>query len=621
MAGRSMHPFLTHALLLLLSGAAASLMEGDYASEFEDELLDELDTELLDEFDDDRTINHEIDNMLRDMDQSTTPQKPLLAAEVDLTAKSCACLASSPCERRRELHPTGPQDPLQWCETSARCAIATVGDASHAEASRGRGVHWRHCGADRYFRWAAMPAPADVTAPHSLRIAQQRREPVRHRTVAPPPAATAPQRHYKVKMDPSSSTKQKPRHFSPKPPPPRHYIYQTDCPPDGFGANVDVAKLALAVALRLNMKLVWNQRSFVSENSPQYVGSNRELNFPLATTPGDVFHPTGFGRYAPAVRDGTTIETLLARIDSGALRLHVIDAPPAGGGTAIDGVVRALRRSSTGGGTYLGGGRRSRSSRAPIWPNGRERLVVLRFCVSIEEFLAPTQAWVHHAYGAARAALRPMLPSALARMPRTAFAVVAHLRYGDIGQASRYGALTSVWNWVPLATYGRMLNAVFGAPPHPGIVDCTTARAVVVTQAGPAGEAMLRKELAATKRCEAFEPCTEWAVARLGRDDAETSATAVFAALDTFANADVLLLGSQSAFAKVAAALAPSATVKIVPVPAPDRVQFALDWGGIESIIMACGGGEVNAAALHASWRERDDASRRSAAPRLGCVQ
>ena len=132
---------------------------------------------------------------------------------------------------------------------------------------------------------------------------------------------------------------------------------------------------------------------------------------------------------------------------------------------------------------------------------------------------------------------------------------------------------------------------------------------------------MLRKELAATKRCEAFEPCTEWAVARLGRDDAETSATAVFAALDTFANADVLLLGSQSAFAKVAAALAPSATVKIVPVPAPDRVQFALDWGGIESIIMACGGGEVNAAALHASWRERDDASRRSAAPRLGCVQ
>ena len=187
---------------------------------------------------------------------------------------------------------------------STACLEATRGGVEHDAAGRGVDVRaWRHCGEHhRYFHLPRpTPPPRDVlhaplTAASSSHL---RRDKNLHRGDAQPttrgaangieiathPALVAPMRNAAQEtLDQALTGTTTVRealswvsaaglharddgnaHASVG----RHYVFQTDCAPDGLGANFNYIKIALWVALRLNFKLVWNAANFVSENTPQ----------------------------------------------------------------------------------------------------------------------------------------------------------------------------------------------------------------------------------------------------------------------------------------------------------------------------------------------------------------
>ena len=84
-----------------------------------------------------------------------------------------------------------------------------------------------------------------------------------------------------------------------------------------------------------------------------------------------------------------------------------------------------------------------------------------------------------------------------------------------------------------------------------------------------------------------FKACASPLLSSL-KDDRVRSAIAVFEALDALSNADILVM-STSSFSRLAAALAPAATVKLAPFPAAGYPDASVNVQGISGVVEACG--------------------------------
>jgi hypothetical protein len=80
--------------------------------------------------------------------------------------------------------------------------------------------------------------------------------------------------------------------------------------------------------------------------------------------------------------------------------------------------------------------------------------------------------------------------------------------------------------------------------------------------------------------------------------------TALFEALDVLSSADILVL-STSSFSRLAAALAPAATVKLAPLPATGYPDAAVALRGVRGVVEVCG-----SASERPGWFARDQFER-----------
>ena len=360
----------------------------------------------------------------------------------------------------------------------------------------------------------------------------------------------------------------------------RHYFYQAPCAPDGLGSNSNTFKVQAAIALRLHMKLIWNQALFISENTPQYVDAHFHLQRSLDDAPGDLFHPLGLGLCAPAAPGNGAVPSaavLFEKIEKGELIPHVVDdvkfVEIADAIDWIDRVERNLIESQA-------------------WVSGKEHVIILRS--GCQEVLSwSSYNWWGKVYAQGRRVYRPTMPVALQPLPRHAFAVVVHVRWGDIGilpenEKILIAADSDLPSPIPFAVYTKMLTPLFTKKDQAGkaskpLLTCANAHVIFVAEADERDRNLIQSEL---QRGE-YAKCSSFVFEGITQQDGPASARGVFDALDLFADADVLVGGGRSQFTRLAAALGTPSGVRIMH-------NADTDWfAGMENVVAPCNDGEL----------------------------
>ena len=513
------------------------------------------------------------------------------AQSTALDDDACACVDA--CEWRR----TAPQDPLKWCTVkSVTCIQATRGGAEHDDAGRGASVKaWRHCGgAHEHWQWPAVRFPVAVPQPKGLGYAAERdslNAPFEAKDESRAMHANLAAAR-QVEVEAAGATAPTTRAGRKL----RHYVVQTDCAPDGLGANFNYIKVGLFVASQMNMHLVWNPANFVSENTPQYVGEGSTLAFPLESPPGDTFTPFGFHLYPPSA--GITPAELYAWVHSGALVARPIDVFDSALGKW------PMQRGAEHAAMFTE--RLSAAIETEGWnvEGAKERALIIRSCEASYRGwdIGGVGDWMRAAFHATRQLTRPSLP--LAALGPSTFLIGVHVRLGDCAFArwKKSGVCKSFpWQTAVNMVLAAPLATAAGAPPQ--VLRCgagsgSAARVAIVAQA-------TRADLDAAF-LEQHAACTELVLSSV-QDQAVASARAVFDALDALASSDIVVL-SPSSFSRLAGALASPAAVKLAPFP-DDEVWAKASWAGLNNVVEMCGSGanagEFDAAALAAAWSVR----------------
>ena len=602
---------------------------------------------------------------------------PYAASDAD--DLSCAC--ATPCASHR----TDPQDPLMWCAvSSAACLESTRGGEEHRAAARGVDVDaWRHCGANH--RFFALPPPeimsASLIATHPS-LLQSTAHATRAELDAALSATTAVRTALEWESGPGLARGAR---GGAKGTAPRHFVFQTDCAPDGLGANFNYIKVALYVALRLNAQLVWNAANFISENTPQYVNGDGALAFALAETPpGDTFHGFGFDSYLPTAfsdeeGDGdkaqattrVTPRELFARIRSGELVARPFDT-----------YERNLRRTEARTKWPLQRGaddarRLTRTLRSAMAEEGwntigaKQRVILLKSCEGSYRGwdIGGIGTWMRSAFHATRRVLRPTLPSSVSTLLRVPsgtpppFLVAVHIRLGDCtfgrwktsatvcapegweatlrlllganersDEAAQHSANEELDNSYISAAQQRRLEVDSGMlPPLP--FTCGAAPPQFAPRRAEVAIALVAQAESAAALSPSFMAdfgaCTGVVLSSLADDRVESAcvhyveppphaaftscasnacpaprsppcpppplfarsrntSTALFEALDVLSSADIVVL-STSSFSRLAAALAPAATVKLVPFPPTGYPDAAVALRGVRGVVEVCG--------------------------------
>ena len=556
------------------------------------------------------------------------PPPPPPLAGGSLLSSSCACLTS--CARRR----TQPQDPLPWCYTHPSCLYAsrilrpwsddgfhelcldiatkselpktvssctristrscedTTSNATMLTGPRDpRTVAWRHCGGEKTF-WE-WPAPSALVTPRAA-VGSGKETCCTYHGGAEAGGTAA---HAKMKPNDAAAcgmcsgppierlrtatvcrydaagtlaTKRcgpKPSRFGQRAPctapeayakTARHFLFQASCAPDGLGSNSNAFKIQAFLARKLKMKLVWNQELFISENTPQYIDQLYRVRHPLNEVPGDLFHPLGLDLCAPSVARNGPVATptqLFEKIEKGELIAHVSDDVKWVNKFEASGWIHTVTQSLLS---------------TPAWKTGVEHVIVIRN--GCQELLPwNDHAWWAKVFAQGRRTYRPTMPIALQQLPAHAYAVVVHVRWGDIGVLSPHKKAllandTELPTPINFAVFATMLNAVFNLPPV-GVdaaaarpLSCANAGVIFVIQADEPDRAMLRTNL----RRGRYAKCSDFLYAGMKDQDGSTSARDVFAALDMMADADVLIGGGTSQFTRMAAALGVPSALRIM---------------------------------------------------------
>ena len=504
-----------------------------------------------------------------------------------------------------------PQDPSPKCATSDACPYASFGDQYDAPVGLFNSAigqtttrAWLHC-ATPLFTWPEPPAYARLVmlvASGSLdgdyaRSAKWRAAryagstPVRHLPAFAPPAARA---HIKLGI---------PRIA-------RHYMYQTDCLPDGLATNLfTVGLTAWQLAWRLHLKLVWNQQHFVSENTPQFRDGFDVLNR-FDAGAGDTFHGLGWGAFPPSVR--LSAAQLFQKIEAKeVVPLYIAKE-------LIGDRVFALKEE--------------------LAKSVVERAVILQRCadmggmetaVSENVFLGdePPSRWLRNAFQAARRVLRPTHPlwdiaasrsgSPSAWAPH--FVVALVMRAGDVqaGTASgsvwgRGGAVTEdglTQFEVPQASDRGVYTAAMAQIIYSGVegFGCASARAVVVSQGVAASFAPLDATLKAM--CPDMNDAghgLELELAPMSDADAASSARGLWRSLDLISTSDVIvMMNAGSSFGKFALMLSDPAAIKVVPNSKHEVAVLDNDLCGV--VVARPDGSFLDYDAFAVAWAKRMD--------------
>ena len=527
------------------------------------------------------------------------------AQSIVLDGDACACVDA--CEWRR----TAPQDPLKWCTVKSKtCIQATRGGTEHEDAGRGPGVEaWRHCGgAHEHWQWPAVRFPAAVPQPKGRGYAAERAA-----LSAPFEAKDATRATHanlaaarQVEVEAAGTTTATATDAGRKL---RHYVVQTDCAPDGLGANFNYIKVGLFVATQLNMHLVWNPANFVSENTPQYVGEGSTLAFPLESAPGDTFTPFGFHLFPPSAE--IVPAELYAMVHRGELIARPMDFfdrtlgqwPMQRGAEPAAVLTEQLSAAMETEGWNVAG--------------AKERALVIRSCEASYRGwdIGGVGDWMRAAFHATRQLTRPSLP--LAPLAPSTFLIGVHVRVGDCAFArwKKAGVCKSFpWQTAVSMVLATPLATALGAPPQ--LLRCgagsgSAARVAIIAQAK-------RADLDAPF-LEQHAACTELVLSSV-QDPAVASARAVFDALDTLASSDIVVL-SPSSFSRLAGALASPAAIKLAPF-SDNELWAKTSWAGLNNVVEMChagaNAGRFDVATLAAAWNARyasEHAAPRRAAP------
>jgi hypothetical protein len=469
-----------------------------------------------------------------------------------------------------------------------------VGGKEHEEAGRGTGVSaWRHCSAaHRFWEWPRARYPTVLPAPVGRGFEVDAAQLARGAMAIDAPDINAPL-HVNLAVAGAAAPVAA---AAPGAKLLRHYVFQTDCAPDGIGANFNYIKISLFIALSFQFNLVWNPANFVSENTPQYVGGDGKLAFPLASLPADTFTPFGFRSFAPAA--AMTPKELFARIAKGELVARPIDAYESDLGEWP--MQRGARDAST-----------LTAKLAEVialegWnaPDAKERVVLLKTCDGSYRGwdIGGVGVWMRRAFHATRRSTRPSLP--LLNLPTRAFVIGVHIRVGDCAFARwKKSGVCKAFPWQ------RAVRLALATPLQVGALT-----EVLRCGAGSApGGHPVRVALVAEAKRDDLDPqflaqnaCTDLVLSSTA-DPAVASARAVFDALDTLATSDILVL-SQSSFSRLAAALAPAASVKLAPFP-KNELWAKTSWSGLDNVVEMCRAGKhagrFDEKVLASVWRER----------------
>ena len=510
----------------------------------------------------------------------------------------CCCHDGDTCDWKR----TTPQDPLKWCVVDNACPRSTRGDQGHREAARGERVGaWAHCDQPSVF-WASNDASRlNLAGVHS---AVALHAPVGSFGASQPPVwSRGPEKDYAI-------AEARERSAALRTPQGDHYIFQTDCPPDGTGTNTHFWRLSLWLALRLNIGVVWNPANFVSENTPQYVSGDKLLH-PLSTPPGDVLAAFGFDHVWPSA--GMTPAELYMRIAEGSVEAVMMDdfvdaAEPHISQIQLDELAGAIERRITGAAT-----------------GARPIAVILQQCAPI--YISgltyewpPMSDWLSAAYEVGRRRLRPQLDIPLALQingPRR-YLIAVHARLGDIdfdqyhaSMRKRRSSPTYVEKLLKDILRGNAATQAGFASP----LSCDNSVVAVTVQLPATGKP---REAMLALPGKFPEGCVELRASHFEVEGPAESVRSLFHDLDLLANAD-LLLGSPSSLSKFAASLAPPQTIKALPITSGEDPTASLPGlRGIHNVLEVCPGGFVDMASLQWMWKRRGwlqrDLTRRSMA-------
>ena len=457
-------------------------------------------------------------------------EEAILFAEAEAL---CACDPRSNCTYRNDVHFTEqPVDPLMWCAVpNPNCVYSTrghhaapftpqelVGAIPHGVPTNE--VHgWRHCRKDALFGFgdaarserrrvhdqlAVERAKAGVAAKHPINV------PVRHAV----PREYRPHAllHGHAKLTP-------------------HFVFHSDCPSDGTGANSFYWWFMLAVATQTRMQLVWNEQHFVSENSPQYQFSKKygcsHLDQPCVA-PSDLFTPFGLYAGGHIVAPFGAAE-LFRRVERGELKMYYVDEEL--------GLIAKHKNA-------LLPFTRSITKRAAKWTH--PHAVIIKRCayVGMISPMPGLHGWVRYAYEMTRRVLRPMLPPPMHSLQHRKFTIVVAIRRGDTTPAD-WGFASNAW-FTPMEWYTAILRNIFGA----GVgLNCNTASVVVVAQS----HARYVDEFDVISHAVGPKgKCWFPALSEPNDESPDASARSIFRDFDIFSAADIFVPSRNSAFSKIA---------------------------------------------------------------------
>ena len=511
----------------------------------------------------------------------------------------CCCHDGDTCSWKR----TTPQDPLKWCIVDRSCPRSTRGDSGHTEAHRGTHVPaWAHCDGDSIFWASNYPARLELAkSDRPIGFMRTTRARVGEFGVAQPPVWSQSGSGLIAALPTTTETRLK-----------EHFIFQTDCPPDGTGTNTHFWRLSLWLALRLNIQLVWNPANFVSENTPQYVRGDTLLT-PLSTPPGDVLAAFGFDHVWPSA--GMTPTELYMRIADGTVTALMMDDfvdidEPYISQIQLDELAGAIER---------------RIAAQEPGVTTKPIAVIMQQCAPI--YISgltyewpPMSDWLSSAYEAGRRRLRPVLqvPPSLSLNGPKQHMIVVHARLGDIDYGQYHESMQrrrSSVGFVETMLKDLLRGSEVTADGWTSPLSCENSAVLITVQI--ANEGKSRDEMLALPG-KFPAGCIELRASHFEVETSEESVRSLFKDLDLLSNADVLV-GSPSSLSKFSASLAPPQTIRLLPVTSGEDPTASLPGlRGIHNVLEMCPGGFTDMASLWWMWERRGwvqrDLTRRSMA-------